>query len=79
MTLRTDNGRESINAEFETILSKAGIRYETSIAYNAQKNGRADRINCTLLAKVRCMLTKLELGKIFWAKEIVTAANLANH
>lgn len=77
-TLRTDNGREYLNATLKSILDKAGIRHETTIAYNPQQNGRAERVNRVLLEKTRCMLVGANLPSKFWAEAVLTAAYLSN-
>ena len=76
--LRTDNGKEYINQQVERILEQSGITHQTSIAYNPQQNGRAERINRTLLDKVRFMLIESGMQKKFWGEAIVTAAYIHN-
>ncbi|GKA12388.1 retrovirus-related pol polyprotein from transposon TNT 1-94 [Tanacetum coccineum] len=43
-----------------------------------QQNGLAERINRTLLNKVRCLLIQSSLPDLFWAKATVTTAYLIN-
>ena len=43
-----------------------------------QQNGVAERMNRTLLEKVRCMLSNADLGKQFWAEAIMYASHLIN-
>ena len=38
-TIRTDNGGEYTSHAFETYLQENGIKHETTIPYNPQKNG----------------------------------------
>ena len=77
-TLRTDNGTEYVNNTVNEILKKSGITHQTSIAYNPQQNGRAERINRTLLDKVGCMLIESDMHKKFWGEAIMTAAYIHN-
>ena len=77
-TLRTDNGKEYMNEKLKNVIDAAGIHRETSIAYNPQQNGRAERINRILLDKARCMLAESKLTKSFWAEAIATAVFLSN-
>jgi hypothetical protein len=35
-----------------------------------QHNGVAERINCTIVEKVRCMLRMAKLPNSFWAKAV---------
>ncbi|KAL0419100.1 UNVERIFIED_CONTAM: Retrovirus-related Pol polyprotein from transposon TNT 1-94, partial [Sesamum radiatum] len=46
--------------------------------YTPQQNGVAERMNRTLLEKVRCMLISSGLPKSFWGEALVTAAYLIN-
>lgn len=41
--LRSDNGKEYVNQEFRTFLEKNGIRHQTTIPYNPEQNGLAER------------------------------------
>ncbi|KAH9706402.1 hypothetical protein KPL70_012195 [Citrus sinensis] len=42
------------------------------------KNGVAERMNCTLLENVRCMLFNASLDKKFWAETVSYASHLVN-
>lgn len=77
-TLRTDNGTEYCGAEFEKFLEKNGIKHEKTQTYTPQQNGVAERMNRTIIERVRCMLADSELHKSFWAEAAVTAAYLIN-
>ena len=76
--LRTNNGREYVNSNHKNILDRNGTKHETSVAYNPQQNGRAERINRALMDKARCMLAYSKLDVKFWAEAISTAAYLVN-
>lgn len=41
--IRSDNGSKYTNREFKTLLTKNGIRHETSAPYSPHQNGTADR------------------------------------
>ncbi|KAG8502473.1 hypothetical protein CXB51_000399 [Gossypium anomalum] len=43
-----------------------------------QQNGVAERMNRTILEKVRCMLSNAGLGKEFWAEAVTYACHLIN-
>ena len=53
---RTDNGREYLSNEFQKYLKDSGIQHNTSVEYCPQLNGKAERLNRTLIEKARCML-----------------------
>ncbi len=49
----TDNGGEFINGRFKRLLLSSGIEHQTSAPYTPEQNGLAERINRTLLNKMR--------------------------
>lgn len=64
-TIRSDNGTEYVNKEFETFCGKNGILHQRSAPYTPQQNGLAERMNRTLLDRVRCMLLDSKLPRKF--------------
>lgn len=76
--LRSDNGSEYINSTLDTYLRSKGIQLETSVRYTPQQNGSAERLNRTLLDKVRSMLAASNLPKHLWAEALSTANYLRN-
>ena len=67
--LRRYNGREYVNANLRSILDDLGVKYQTSIAYQPQQNGRAERVNRVLLEKARCMLAESKLAYKFGQRQ----------
>lgn len=76
--LRCDNGSEYINAELQSFLKDKGIKLETSVRYTPEQNGAAERLNRTLLDKVRPMLSDADLPKYMWAEALATANHVRN-
>lgn len=76
--VRSDNGREFVNRNFENLFREKGIVHQRTVAYNPQSNGIAERMNRALLEKARAMLIDAELPNEFWAEAIMTAAYLKN-
>ena len=64
--LRTDNGREYVNREFNDFLNTHGIQRQLTICYTPQQNGVSERFNRTLMEMARCMLVKSNLGDFLW-------------
>ncbi|GKC90446.1 retrotransposon protein, putative, ty1-copia subclass [Tanacetum coccineum] len=58
--LRTDNGLEFCNQEFNNLCKESGIARHLTVAGTPQQNGLAERMNRTLLNKVRSPSTALE-------------------
>ncbi len=77
-TLRSDNGLEYFSNEFQQYLREKGIQHMTSVAYVPQSNGKAERLNRTLLEKARSMLTTAKLDLYMWGSAILTANYLRN-
>ena len=71
-TLRTDNGGEYTSNEFQEFLKQEGIRHELTVPKTPEQNGIAERLNRTLVEKVRCMLSDAGLPKVFWAEAYST-------
>ena len=76
--LRTDNGGEFCNKEFEEFCKKCGIARQKTTPYTPEQNGVAERMNNTLMERARSMLSGVGLGHKFWAKAMDTACYLVN-
>ena len=76
--LRTDNGGEYVLTEFESYLKKEGIEHQYTIPKTPEQNGVSERMNRTLVEKVRSMLVDSKLPHKFWAEALSTAAYLIN-
>lgn len=77
-TLRTDNGLEFINDEFNELCIKHGIQRHRTVVKTPQQNGIAERMNRTLLNKVRCLLIQSGMPKKYWGEALFTACYLIN-
>ena len=75
---RTDNGREYLSNEFQKYLKEHGIKHSTSPEYCPQSNGKAERLNRTLIEKARCMIISQEMNLNLWGAAINTANYLRN-
>lgn len=75
---RSDNGLEFCNKNIREICGKNGIVHQTSAPYTPQQNGKAERMNRTIVEKARTMLFDANLGKRYWAETVNTAAYLLN-
>ncbi|KAE8664469.1 hypothetical protein F3Y22_tig00112762pilonHSYRG00050 [Hibiscus syriacus] len=77
--LRTDNGGEYKSDPFFDVFHEYGIVRHFTVRNTPQQNGVAERMNRTLLEKVRCMLSNAGLGKAFWAEVVTYIGHLINH
>jgi hypothetical protein len=76
--LRSDNGGEYTSREFSAYCAEYGIRHEKTVPRTPQHNGVAERMNRTIVEKVRCMLSMAKLPKPFWGEAVLTACYLIN-
>ena len=76
--LRTDNGTEYLPIVFQQYLKQNGIKHNTSVEYCPQSNGKAERLNRTLIEKARCMLIASKVNLNLWAAAVNTANYLRN-
>ncbi|WVZ00077.1 hypothetical protein V8G54_026146 [Vigna mungo] len=76
--LRTDNGLEFVSEEFNGFCKEKGIRRHRTVVGTPQQNGLAERMNRTILVRVRCMLLGSGLSKAFWGEAANTAVYLIN-
>ena len=76
--LRTDNGLEFCNKQFDKLCKDSGIKRHKTCHYTPQQNGVSERMNRTIMEKVRCMLAEAGLGQDFWAEAASTAVNIIN-
>lgn len=76
--LRSDNGGEYESTEFKNYLQANGIIHQTSAAHTPQQNGRAERMNRTIIERAKCLLSDAGLPKCYWAEAVSMAASLIN-
>ena len=76
--LRSDNGGEYKSDPFLKLCQDEGIVRHFTVRETPQQNGVAERMNRTLLEKVRCLLSNAGLGKEFWAEAVTYAGHLIN-
>ncbi|GMP62704.1 hypothetical protein CsSME_00024701 [Camellia sinensis var. sinensis] len=76
--LRSDNGGEYTSDPFFEVCQNAGIVRHFTVPGTPQQNGVAERMNRTLVEKVRCMLSQSGLSKAFWGEALNYARHLVN-
>ena len=77
-SVRSDNGTEYLNHKLEHFYRDKGIHMQTTNRYTPEQNGAAERLNRTLIEKVRPMLAESGLPKSMWAEAVVTASYIRN-
>ncbi|KAL6294169.1 hypothetical protein ACE6H2_002311 [Prunus campanulata] len=76
--LRSDNGGEYINHDFQTYFKMHGIIHETTCPQTPQQNGVAERKNRHLLETARALLIGAHVPRHHWDDAIVTSVYLIN-
>lgn len=76
--LQSDNGGEYRSNAFIQHLNAEGILHRLSVPRNPQQNGKAERMNKTLMTVLRSLLIQSRLPNYFWAKALNTASYLRN-
>jgi transposase InsO family protein len=75
--IRSDNGGE-FRGPFSQYCRSHGIRHERTVPKTPQHNGVAERMNRTIIERIRCMLSHAKLPKTFWGEALQTAVHLIN-
>lgn len=76
-TLRTDQGTEFLGA-VTAYCQQEGITRQLSTAYTPEQNGRAERLNRTLIERERAILLEHALPKCVWSEAMIAACYLRN-
>ena len=80
--LVTDNAKEYLAKKVQEELQKRGIRFRPTTPYTPQENALAERINRTLMEKVRAILSHSQLPDVHWQDTLYDAVfkyNLTYH
>lgn len=76
--LRTDLGSEYFSNEQKMYYKSKGIQLESTVGYTPQQNGVAERLNRTIVEKVRTMLLESRISKSLWGEAVRSAVYLLN-
>ncbi|UYV80232.1 K02A2.6-like, partial [Cordylochernes scorpioides] len=76
--LRCDNGGEYANTQVKEWCKMKGIILDFTIPNTPQLNGKAERLNRTLIEKTRALLLDSKLNKEMWGEATRVAAYLIN-
>ena len=64
--LRIDNGLEYLSSKFDLFCKEKGMKRHKTVPCKPQQNGVAERMNRTILERVRCLLLSSGLSSRFW-------------
>ena len=65
--IQTDNGGE-YSGPFDEYCRQHGIQHQKTPLKNPQLNGLVERMNRTLVERVRCLLSQSQLPRSFWGE-----------
>jgi transposase InsO family protein len=78
ITLQTDNGGEYMSSEARMFFEERGIIHQTSVAYDHEQQGMAERPNRTILEAAEAMRHHAGLPAPFWGDAVTTSVYLYN-
>ncbi len=78
ITLRGNNTSEYIDQKFQNYLIEQKINWNSRALYVPEQNDEAERLNRTLMYKIRLMLNDRKIFKNMWEEVIKTIAYLFN-
>ena len=76
--LRTDNGLEFCNQSMDKLCRDSGIKRHKTCSYTPQQNGVSERMNRSIMDKVRSMLHETGLDASYWTEAASTTVYLIN-
>jgi len=76
--IRYDNGKEYLNKGIDLWSKQKGIVLDTTIPYTPQHNGRAERLNRTLMDKIRALLFDSHFNKKMWGEALYCSVYVLN-
>lgn len=76
--VRSDRGGEYVNKDLSDYLAGRGIQHQLTAPYTPEQNGSAERLNRTLVEKVRAMLHDASVDKKLWAEALLCANYVRN-
>ena len=76
--VRSDRGGEYVNKDLTSYFASKGVQHQLTAPYTPEQNGSAERLNRTLLEKVRAMLQDAGVNKILWGEALICANYVRN-
>lgn len=72
LNVRSDNGGEFCNRQFEEQFNDLGIKFELTNSYTPEQNGSVERLNFTIMDGVKAMLEESGMSREFWPEAVLT-------
>ena len=77
-SIKSDNGKEFSNTNFQTFCQENGIIHNFTVPYNPSQNGKIERLNGILISSAKALLNEAKLSRHFWEYEVDTANFIHN-
>lgn len=77
-TLRCDNGGEYSSRAFQNFCQENGVIIDYTVPYTPEQNGKAERLNRSIVEKARSMLNDSGVEKKLWCEAVCTAVYIIN-
>lgn len=77
-SLKSDNGGEYIGRNFENFCKSKGIQMKLTAPYTPEQNGVSERMNRTLMEKVRSIMHAANIPQKLWGEAMYTSMFLTN-
>ena len=71
--IRTDNGGEFTSNELQNWCLIRGTRFDYTTPYTPELNGKAERLNRSIMEKARALLFDAQLEEELWGEAVMTA------
>ncbi|KAG7553078.1 Zinc finger CCHC-type superfamily [Arabidopsis thaliana x Arabidopsis arenosa] len=75
--IRSDNGGE-YSGPFDVYCKEHGIRHQFTPPKTPQLNGLAERMNRTIVERMRCLISQSGLAMTFWGEALSTVVHVLN-
>ena len=76
--IRSDNGTEFVNKQFEALVIRNKIKHELSAPYSPHQNRTAERGWRSSFDMARCLLVESKLPKSMWVCAVLTSVHIRN-
>ena len=76
--LRCDNGGEFLSSNLRNWCKQKGMILDYAAPYSPQLNGKAERMNKTIMERARSLIIDSNLDKSMWGEAILTSVFIIN-
>lgn len=78
MRVRHDGAKEYLTEPLVSFYSNRGITVELTAPHSSQQNGKVERVNCTLMERVRAIISEAQVEEELWAEGLAAVVFALN-